>query len=306
MAKKAPTKRKVKKGQPEAPLVTPPVTETAPVAVPENQRVAAEPQLPVPVAPITSAVATFGNMEAIAGYGLEDTTADDYAIPFLRILQPLSPQVVDKTVEGAEAGDIIETATDELYTEVDLIPCVYQRRFVEWKPREMGGGFIGMHEAGSPVVESAVRQGNKDVLKNGNELQNTAQFYCLLKTDSGEWVPVVIPMASTQLKRARRWLSMMSGQKMDGSKGSFTPPIFAYSYTLKTASESNNAGTWWSWDIGKSQDVSSEELFNQAFAFAKSVKGGKVAPQGGVGDTENRVEAGFKPEGTPSKDDIPF
>ena len=151
MAKKTPTKKRADK-KPDKLLVKLQEVEEARA---------------ISTRPTTSALATFGNMETIAGFGLEDTTADDYAIPFLRILQPLSPQVVDKTVEGAEAGDIIETATDELYTEVDLIPCVYQRRFVQWKPRERGGGFVAIHEADSAVVQSAVRQGNKDMLKNG-------------------------------------------------------------------------------------------------------------------------------------------
>lgn len=256
--------------------------------------------LPVPAVP--SAVASFGNMEALAGFGLEDTTTDDYAIPFVRILQPMAPQITNNEVEGAEPGDIIETATNALYTEVDVIPCVYKRQYIEWKPDR--GGFVASHEVGSDTALSAVRQGNKDFLPNGNELQNTAQFYCLLNND-GEWMPVVIPMSATQLKRARRWLTVMQSQKMSGSKGSFTPPIFAYSYTLKTLSESNNLGTWWSWDIGKGQEVASEELFNQALNFAKSVKGGEVKTQDESGKEDFKdPKAGFAPE-TGAKD-VPF
>ncbi|MEE8607493.1 MAG: hypothetical protein V3S55_07815 [Nitrospiraceae bacterium] len=285
MAKKAPAKKRTKK------------IETT-VAPPSSLH------LPVPAVP--SAVATLGNMEALAGCGLEDVSADDYAIPFVRILQPLSPQVVQETVEDAEAGDIIETATNSLYSEINVIPCAFKRHYIEWKPRELGGGFVQSYEIGDPVIQTAVRKGNKDILPNDNELQNTSEFYCLLDSD-GMWMPVVISMTATQLKRGRRWLTMMQKQKMTSADGkrTFTPPTFAYSYTLKTLSESNNAGTWWSWDIGKAQAVSGEELFKQAQNFSLSVKGGEVKTQDESGTEDYKdSKAGFSPE-TGDKD-IPF
>lgn len=292
MAKKAPKK----------------ATKKAAVALPDalDGHVGPAPEQTLPVPAVPSAVATLGDMEALAGCGLEDVSADDYAIPFVRILQPLSPQVVKGTVEGAEAGDIIETATNSLYEEIDVIPCAFKRHYIEWKPREQGGGFVASYELGNPVIQTAVRQGNKDILPNGHELQNTSEFYCLLDSD-GMWMPVVISMTATQLKRGRRWLTIMQKQKMTSTDGrrTFTPPTFAYSYTLKTLSETNNAGTWWSWDIGKGQAVSGEELFKQAQSFAQSVKGGEVKTQDEP-TTEDFTDpkAGFAPN-TPTKD-VPF
>ena len=48
------------------------------------------------------------------GTGLEDASAEDYAIPFLRILQGGSPQVKKsegKYIQGSEEGDIFNTVS---------------------------------------------------------------------------------------------------------------------------------------------------------------------------------------------------
>jgi hypothetical protein len=55
-----------------------------------------------------------------ANSGLETLTADDITIPRLKVLQAMSPEVMksdSKYVEGASAGDIINTVTSKLYTD---------------------------------------------------------------------------------------------------------------------------------------------------------------------------------------------
>ena len=56
--------------------------------------------------------------EQDASQGLENMDQQDLALPFLRILGQLSPQVNkrdSKYVEGAEPGMIYNTVTHELY-----------------------------------------------------------------------------------------------------------------------------------------------------------------------------------------------
>ena len=58
-----------------------------------------------------------GMFEQDASQGLENMAQDDLALPFLRILGQLSPQVNKrdpKYVEGAEPGMIYNTVTHEL------------------------------------------------------------------------------------------------------------------------------------------------------------------------------------------------
>ena len=69
-----------------------------------------------------------------AGTGLEEAGADDYAIPFLRVLQSMSPQLKKsdgKYIQGAEEGNLFNTVTESYYdgTEgVEIIPCAYKKK----------------------------------------------------------------------------------------------------------------------------------------------------------------------------------
>ena len=71
------------------------------------------------------------------GTGLEDTSSDDFAIPFLQLLQALSPQLNKndgKYVKGAEQGNIFNTVTGEA-TDGDegliVVPCYYNKKYLE-------------------------------------------------------------------------------------------------------------------------------------------------------------------------------
>ena len=48
-------------------------------------------------------------------------------------------------------------------------------------------------------------------LENGNELVNTSNFYCLLVIN-GQATPVLIPMSSSGIKKAKQWVSMAHTQ----------------------------------------------------------------------------------------------
>ena len=58
------------------------------------------------------------DLYAGAGQGMENITSEDMQIPFMRILQPLSPQLIktdSKFIKGASAGDIFNTVTGQYW-----------------------------------------------------------------------------------------------------------------------------------------------------------------------------------------------
>ena len=65
--------------------------------------------------------------------GFDNMTQDDLALPFVRILGQLSPQVTagdSKYMENAKPGMIYNTVTSELYdgkTGIKVIPCYYKK-----------------------------------------------------------------------------------------------------------------------------------------------------------------------------------
>ena len=149
--------------------------------------------------------ALMGEIEALAGAGLEETSSEDFAIPFIQIVQSNSSErLLD--AEGSKPGVFIDTTTEEVFSEdgMEVIPCMYQRQWVEWIPYDAGGGFVASHDIDSPVIKTAVRSGNKDFLPNGNELQNTGQFYCLVRYADGIYRPALISLKGSQLKTLMR------------------------------------------------------------------------------------------------------
>ena len=229
------------------------------------------------------ALATF-DMEADAAQGAQNISQEDLALPFLKILGQLSPEVNKrdgKYVEGAEPGLIINTVTNELYNDVDVIPCHYKRQYIEWQDRGMSTGApVAIHEADSDIISQTTRgKDYKDRLPNGNYLDNTASHFVLCLGDNPE--TALISMKSTQLKVSRKWNSMMMGLKMQGKNGLFTPPTYSHIYKLSTVQMSNDKGTWFGWDVSKVGPVSDKGIYDMSKSFAESVGKGEIQAKHG-------------------------
>ena len=199
--------------------------------------------------------------EDVTVTGFAEVSAEDMSIPFLRILDKGSPQVNKRDgayVEGAEPGMIYNTVANEVYdgeVGVTVIPCYFNRRFIEWKPRESGGGYMGSYLPDDPIVKTTVKnEKNADVLPNGNLLSNTAQHFVLL-TYEGNFSRALITMSSTQLKKSRRWITQMNALTAIGKNGPYTLPMMSHIYKLTTVPEQNDMGSWFGWTINKDRQI---------------------------------------------------
>ena len=224
------------------------------------------------------ALATF-DMEADAAQGAQNISQEDLALPFLKILGQLSPEVNKrdgKYVEGAEPGKIINTVTNELYDTLNVVPCHYKRQYIEWQDRGTSTGApVAMHDADSDIVSQTTRgKDYKDRLPNGNYLDNTASHFVLTLGDNPQ--TALISMKSTQLKVSRKWNSMMMGIKLQGKNGLFTPPTYSHIYQLSTVQMSNDKGTCFGWDVSKVSPVEDKAIYDMAKSFAESVGKGEV------------------------------
>ena len=223
--------------------------------------------------------------EADANQGAQNISQADLALPFLKILGQLSPEVNKrdgKYVDGAEPGKIINTVTNKLYDSIDVIPCHYKRQYIEWQDRgQSTGAPVAIHEADSDIISQTVRgKDYKDRLTNGNYLDNTANHFVIYLNT----IPTsaLISMKSTQLKVSRKWNSMMMGLKMQGKNGLFTPPTYSHVYKLKTVQMSNDKGTWFGWDVSKVGPVTDKSVYDMAKNFAISVGKGEVEAKHGT------------------------
>ena len=249
-------------------------------------------------------VATIAEDSKIAsGFGSLNL-ARDTAIPYISILQSGSPQLNPSKaeyIETAKAGQLYNTVTQEAVSELTVIPVFYHLRYVEWKPREQGGGFIASHSADSGILGQATRDPmtNKYVLDNGNHIVQTAYHYVLVLSNGG-YQNAVISMSSSQLKKSRRWNSLMLSQKIKGPSGMFTPPTYAFTYKLTTVSESNDRGSWFGFQVKKGDQVTDASIYSEGKAFSTAASSGAIEAK----PEEPKVIA--KPKSAESNIDVPF
>ena len=230
--------------------------------------------------------------------GMDGMGQGDFAMPFLRVLGQLSPEVNErdaKYVEGAKAGMIFNTVTKQAYDGVkgvNVIPCGYKREYVEWSDRGEGTSApVAIHSVDSGMLEKTTRGADyKDRLPNGNYLENTASYFVMLDDMS----QALITMKSTQLKVSRSWNSMMNSITLKGKNGMFTPAAYSHVYNLSTVQQSNDKGTWFGWNVQKIGPIQDKNLYEAAKQFASSV--GNVQVKHGA-DGQNTTE---------SKDEVPF
>jgi hypothetical protein len=222
-----------------------------------------------------------------AAKGLGSIGQEDLALPFLKILGQLSPEVNKrdgKYVEGAEPGMIYNSVSGDLYDGVkgiDVIPCFYKLEYIEWKDRGEGPGApVAIYDSSSDIMSKTTPDANyKDRLPNGNYIEKTASHFVIVSGDNPS--TALISMKSTQLKISRKWNSMMSGIKMKGKNGLFTPASFSHIYRLKTTQMSNDKGTWFGWEVSKVGPVTDQSLYGQAKSFSENISKGNVKAKHG-------------------------
>ena len=241
-------------------------------------------------------------LDEITASAGEGTTFDssEMQIPFIRIIQALSPQVNKKDpafIDGADQGDAFNTVTSEFWTGEEgllVIPCYQETKFLEFVPRESGGGFMGELEPNNPDIQNTERKGAKEILPNGNELVKSDQHYCLVVGDGGMVQPAIVDMKSSQLKVSRRWKTQIAMQKIRHPKTDalLTPAVYATMWRLNTLQESNDQGTWYNWSVTKHGLVQTKDILSEAKLFREQVMKGAVKA---VDETEPL-----------EKDDVPF
>jgi hypothetical protein len=225
--------------------------------------------------------------EEDAAKGLGKIGQEDLALPFLKILGQLSPEVNKrdgKYVEGAEPGMIFNSVSGELYDGVkgiNVIPAFYKLEYIEWKDRGEGPGApVAIYDSSSDVMSKTKPDANyKDRLPNGNYIEKTASHFVIITGDSPS--TALISMKSTQLKISRKWNSMMSGIKLKGQNGLFTPASFSHIYRLKTTQMSNDKGTWFGWEVSKVGPITDQSLYQQAKTFSENISKGSVKAKHG-------------------------
>lgn len=233
---------------------------------------------------------------ADVGAGQEQMTQDDLMIPRLQILQSMSPQVNKRDgayVEGAEVGMILNTVTNKVYDGEDgilVVPVSYRRAHIEWKANR--GGLAGDHGADTTCLASCTRGDRGEYFTaDGNEIVPTAEYFVYVIEADGSYAPAILSMSKSQMKKARRWNSMINSLQIQHPTEDTTinPAMFYTAYRLTTVPEENDAGSWFGWGVTMEFDGASggiignlpngQAIYLSARDFRQQVSAGEVKVQ---------------------------
>ena len=230
------------------------------------------------------------------GTGLEHLTQDDTTVPYLTILQALSPQLNKndgKHIQGAEQGNLYNTGLGDVHDGdegIIVVPCYYEKRYVEWQPRESGGGKIDDHMSRDILAECTKNDRGQFVLQNGNYIAETANFYVMIcSEDESQWSEAVIAMSSSQLSKAKKWVMQLKTRKVQHNGQMVDAPMFMYKYRVKTVAEQNDRGSWYGYSIGLEGATTNPDIMKEGKKFLGMIKGGEVVVKEAVEEPSDDV-----------------
>ena len=227
------------------------------------------------------------NMDDYANAGNENISADDIQIPYINILQKLSPQVDEdheNHVEGAKPGMFFQNVNKALWDEpMDIVPVAFDRKVVEWVPREKGGGLVDVHPQ-SVLKEVEHKPNDRGVpvrVDNGNLLVDTATHYVMYRSPvTGEWEPAIISMKSSNHKKSRLWNSLIAQQKLPNGAPA---PRWLHIWSMSTIKESKDDNTWYNFEFERA-GIIDPEGFVKAETLYKGSREGLIS---GVGEDDS-------------------
>lgn len=243
--------------------------------------------------------------EGSAGQGVS-TSQEDTIIPLLYILQDNSPQVKKrdpKYIEGCEPGDILLTSLGRFWKgDKGLLfqPCAFGREWVEWRPRNKGGGMVGRHASMPADAEQEQDEENPQkqvwVRPNGMEIVDTRYhfgFYLNGDEALGDGEPLgpgqaVLPLSSTGHTFSRQWMTQMGQIRLPNKK---IAPSRARQWRLTTIPRTNGVGqSWFGLTVHDEGWIQDAEQFDAGTALFEAIQEGSLRaadpeqPSGGDGE----------------------
>lgn len=262
--------------------------------------------------------------DAHDGYG--DMGLQDLSIPFLNLLQSNSPEVEEPTIPGVAAGLIMNSVTRELVKmPVVFMPLYREEIWVEWKPRNQGGGLLGRYLPQDSLVQDIIKRNGGSRIPpqgddkkripfktpNGGELVETYYVYGFLLDETGQSIDsyAVISFSSTKIKVQKDWMSSMYMVKGK-------PPLYANRAKISTARERREGGTFFNFVISPFADTWTESLIppnqdwgrvllSEAKTFIEMIQSGK-ARAADAGEERAVDDAPVGGGGRGADEDAPF
>lgn len=236
------------------------------------------------------------DFEGTIGEGFEDATASAFAIPFFKVLQSMSKQCKranPEYVEGAIEGNFFNTVSNEVFDGakgVLFVPVHFIQKFLEWAGTlDEGGGLVAQHNVlnGEALLAKTTRDADgNDRLPDNHILQDVREHYGIaIHPETGMFMPVVLSMASSQIKKSKRFMSNMGAMKRNPQQP-HPDASYTHIYRLTTVPEKKDQFDFYGLQIThvcgleKATEMgildNPQDLFNAAQEFRSMVRSGKA------------------------------
>lgn len=173
--------------------------------------------------------------------GNENVTADDIAIPRIKLLQKMSPEVDEtspKFMDTAKAGMLLNSVTNETSDELFVINMFFESGVTVFKQRDLGGGFFGNFKTEVDARESLADEGFE--AKEYDIAPTHTHTLLLIDAENNQIeMPAVMDFASTKLKVSRSWNSDLQ------LKCGNSAPRYGAVYKLSGKLDRNAKGQTW-------------------------------------------------------------
>lgn len=239
--------------------------------------------------------------------GMDDVTSEDVTLPRYTLLQGLSPQVnsrKDEYVEGAKMGMILNSASNRVMDIQRLVFAYYQRRNIEWIPRDkpcpieglpkpVGGGLYKDYGTDDSILNECQRWEENGSLwtPRGNELVVTGTWYVVdPDTLSMGW----IGMGKTQLTSSKKLLAAIRDEKFVHPKMGLQPaPMFYRVWEMSTRLKSNGENEWFVWQHKPQEQIQNHPngraILDVCREISRTIREGEMTIDVSVGETDQQT-----------------
>ena len=246
---------------------------------------------------------------ADAGLGFDNTSSADVLLPYINVLQGLSPACQGKEAKG-RPGLFQNSATQEVIDTdvIYMVPAITVHEFVEFKPREAGGGVVAKYKPGAPEIKAAQEFSKIEVGKlktaEGNEMVESFAIFAILCDENFNPIgECVVPNHSTKIKSYKQWMSRIYSFLLPkAGGGKVKPPLFAHATKITTVEQKHPKGVSFNvkYEPAKGDDITASLLppNHPAFIQAKKLRDLVLEGKAQADDRNNKNEGG--------DDDTPF
>ena len=221
--------------------------------------------------------------EAHEGAGFEDTSPDDFVLPFIKKVENMSKCMIashQNYVPDAKAGQFVHTVLKKSFDSVYMIPVKYDNMYQHYRFPEGTGGWIAnyLHNSSAvPKFGQVEREGKKfrvPVDQTDTYLQQAFNYIGIfLDQDKNLLGPAILPMEKSQCKVARQFNVMLNTKKIARADGSsIKAPIFSHMYHLSLQSISNDMGAWYSFNYDSGELLTDPNLLTEAVDLAATLR----------------------------------